>query len=76
MIKWFAANNLVLNLYKMNIKKFITKNSARSTLHNSYTEKYIEGTGNTKFLYLQIYSQVNSKNHTEETIYKWTMLCL
>jgi len=24
MIKWFAANNLVINLYKMNIMKFIT----------------------------------------------------
>jgi len=26
MIKWFAANNLVLNLDKTNIMKFITKN--------------------------------------------------
>jgi len=33
MIKWFAANNLVLNLGKMNIVKFITKNSSHSTLH-------------------------------------------
>ena len=60
----------------MNIKKFITQNSVHSTLHISYTEKYIEGTENTKFLYLQIYSHINWKNHTEEMIYKWTMLCL
>jgi len=27
MIKWFVANNLVLNLDKTNIMKFVTKNS-------------------------------------------------
>jgi hypothetical protein len=30
-IKWFAANKLVLNLYKTNIMKFITRNSLHST---------------------------------------------
>ena len=50
MIKWFAANNLVLNLKKMNIMKFIIKNSAHSTLHVGSKEKYIEKTVNTKFL--------------------------
>jgi len=30
-IKWFAAYNLVLNLDKTNIMKFITRNSAHST---------------------------------------------
>ena len=75
MIKWFAADKLVHNLYKMNIKKFITKNSAHSTLHISYTEKYIERTQNTKFLYLQIYGHINWKNHTEETIYKLSGVC-
>jgi len=41
MIKWFAANNLVLNLDKTNIIKFITKNSPHSTLHISYKENYV-----------------------------------
>jgi len=45
-IKWFAANYLVLNLDKMNIMKFVTKNSAHSTLHIGYKEKYIEETVN------------------------------
>jgi len=45
MIKWFAANNLVLNLDKTNIMKFITRNSAHSTLHIGYKEKNIEQTG-------------------------------
>jgi len=35
MIKWFADYNLVLNLDKTNIMKFITKNSSHSTLHIS-----------------------------------------
>ena len=33
MIKWFVANNLVLNLDKMYMIKFITKNASHSTLH-------------------------------------------
>jgi len=32
MIKWFAANKLVVNLDKTNIIKFITKNSSHFTL--------------------------------------------
>ena len=59
MIKWFAANNLVLNLDHMNIMKLITKNSAHSTLHIAYKEKYIEETMHTKFLGLQIDSHIN-----------------
>jgi hypothetical protein len=41
MIKWFAANNLVLNLDKMNMIKLKTKNSSHSTLCIGYKEKYI-----------------------------------
>jgi len=42
MIKWFADNNLVLNLDKTNIMKFIRNNSSHSTLHVRYKEKSIE----------------------------------
>ena len=52
-IKWVPTNNLVLNLDKMNIMKFKTKNSSHSALHTGYKEKYIEETMNTKFLGLQ-----------------------
>ena len=65
LIKCFAANYLVLNLDKMNTMKFVTKNSAHSTLHIGYKEKYIEETVNTKFLGLPIGNHINSKNHTE-----------
>jgi hypothetical protein len=43
-----AANNLVLNLDKTNIMKFITKNSSHSTLCTGYKEKYTEETVNAK----------------------------
>ena len=69
MIKWFAANNLVLDLDKMSIMKFITENSSHSTLYIRYKEKYVEERGNTKLLGLQIDNCINQKNHTEETIH-------
>ena len=49
-IKWFAANNLGLNLDKTNVLKFITKNSSHSTLHIGNKENYVEETTYTKFL--------------------------
>jgi len=62
-------NNLVLNLDKTNIMKFITQNSSHSTLHIGYREKYIEDTVCTKFLGLQIDNHINWKNHIEEIFF-------
>jgi len=45
--------------------KFITKNSAHSTLHIGYKEKYMEERANTKFLGLEIDNHINLKNHVE-----------
>jgi hypothetical protein len=70
MIKWFAANNLVLTLDKMNIIKLKTKNSSQSTLRIGYKEKYIEDTVNTKFLGLPIDNHINWMNHVEQMIRK------
>ena len=66
MIKWFAANKLVLNLDKTNIMQFITKDTTHSTLCIGYTEKYIEETVNTKFLGLQTDNHLNWKKHNEK----------
>jgi len=49
-IHLFAANNLVLNLNKTNIMKFITKYSSHSTLHIGYKDKYVEEAVNKNFL--------------------------
>jgi len=75
MIKWFAAYNLVLNLDKMNIMKFITKNSSHSTLCIGYKEKYIEDSVNTKFLGLPIDNHINWKNHIEQMIPELSGAC-
>jgi len=75
MFKWFAANNLILNLDKMNIMKFITRNSSHSTLHIGYKEKYVEETVNTKFLGLQIDNHINWKNHKQKMIPKLSEVC-
>jgi hypothetical protein len=53
-IEWFAANNLVLNLDKITVIKFITKNSSYSTLCIGYKDGYIGEMVNTKYLGLQI----------------------
>jgi hypothetical protein len=75
MIKWFAANKLVLNLDKTNIMKFITNNLSHSILHIGYKEKYIEETVHTKFLALQIDNHLNWKNHIEQMIPKLSGAC-
>jgi len=50
MIKYFVANNSILDLDKTNIIKFITRNSSHSTLHTGYKEKYIEEAVNTELI--------------------------
>jgi hypothetical protein len=75
MIKWFAANKLVLNLDKANIVKFITNNLSHSTLHIGYKEKYIKETVSPKLLGLQIDNHLNSKNYIEQMIPKLSGAC-
>ena len=74
-IKLFAANNLVLNLDKTNIMKFVTKSSSHSTLRIGYKEKNIEETVNTKFLDLQIDNHLNWKNNIVQTHPKLSGAC-
>jgi hypothetical protein len=67
MIKWFAANELFLNLDKTNIINFTAKNSAHSTLRIDYKEKYVEETLNRNLLITDI-NNINWKNHIEQCI--------
>jgi len=48
--------------------KFTTKNSAHSTLHLFYKEKYMEEMANTKFLGLQTDNHKKWMKHIEEMI--------
>jgi len=54
--------------------KFITKNSAHSAIHIVYRERNEERVY-TKFLGLQIENHRKWKNHIEEMMPKWSMLC-
>jgi hypothetical protein len=76
-VLWLNGLLLVnsLNLDRMNVLKFITKTSSRSTLHIGYTEKYIEQTVNTKFLGLEIDNHINWKKRFEEMIGKLSGAC-
>ena len=74
-IKWFVANNLVLNLDKTSIMKFITNNSSHSMLHIGYKEKCTEETVHTQLLDIQIDSHINWKNHIEEMIPQLSGAC-
>jgi hypothetical protein len=46
-----------------------------STLHSAYTERCMEETVATKFLGLQIDNYINSKNHIEGLIAKFSAAC-
>jgi len=58
MNKWFVANSAVVNLDKTNIMKFITKNSAHSTVHIGYEETFMVKIASTKFVGLQIANHI------------------
>jgi len=64
-----AANNLVLNLEKMNEIKFITKNSSHFTLHIGYEHECLGET------VLQIDNNKNWKNHIEGKITELSGSC-
>jgi len=63
MIKWFSASKLGLNLYKIDIKRFITNSAPHSALHIGCKEncKY-------KISCLQISKHLNWENHKEQII--------
>jgi hypothetical protein len=67
-VKWFSANQLLLNLDKTNRTKFITNNLSYSVLRIGNNEEYIEEMVKTKFLGLQIDNHLNWKSHTEPMI--------
>jgi len=56
-----ATNNLVMNLDKNNIMKYITHIRLNIALHIGYIEKF-KLEKNTMFLGLQIHTQINWKN--------------
>jgi hypothetical protein len=73
--EWFSANELVLNLEKTNIMKFVTNNSPHCALNIGYKGKYIEETVNSKFLGLHLDNHLNWKDHIDQMIPKLSGAC-
>jgi hypothetical protein len=65
MIKWFAANKLILNLEKINLMK----------LTIGYKGKYIEEVVSTKFLGIHLDDHLNWNNHIDQIIPKLSAAC-
>jgi len=74
-IEWFSANKLVLNLEKTNIMKFLTTNQPYCALAISYKDKCIEEAVNLKFIAIQIDSNLNWRNHNDQTIPTLSVAC-
>jgi hypothetical protein len=66
MMKWLAANKLVLNLDTTEIMKCITNNSSHSASCIGYKEKYTEDAVNIKFLGIQTDNNLNWKNNIKK----------
>jgi hypothetical protein len=75
MIKWYAANKLVLNINKTNRMKFIMNYIPYYALCSGYEDNYIEEVVNIKFLGLQIDNHLNWKKHIEQMIAKISATC-
>lgn len=66
MIKWFAANNLVLNLDETDVIKLVINNSLQCLLSIGYKGKNVEETINAKFHGLQIDCHLHWKNRVDQ----------
>jgi hypothetical protein len=56
MTEWFAADKLVLNLYKTNIMKFIATNLSLPAVCIGYKQKCLEETRIQNFLFYKLVS--------------------
>jgi hypothetical protein len=75
MIEWFAGNELILNLEKTNVMKFVTKNLSHCTLTIGYQDRYIEEVVNTTFLGVHLDNHLNWNNHIDQIIPKLSAAC-
>jgi hypothetical protein len=65
MIKWFEANQSVLNTEKTNTLKFKTSNVPHQSLTTEYKQKYVKEITGMKFLGVRIDSCLTWKNYVE-----------
>jgi hypothetical protein len=75
MSEWFTSNKLGLNLNEAKAMTFITNKSPEYEIKIGYDENYTAESINTKFLGLQIYNNLNWKNHIDLMIPKLSRSC-
>jgi hypothetical protein len=63
-INWFKINKLVLNYDKTLYPQFNTKNSRDYDLKLNYQGNYVKSSTNTKFLYINIYTNKHATSQT------------
>jgi hypothetical protein len=63
--RWIKANKLTLNFAKTNFMKFCTNNKTCVNLNMGFDDETIEEVETTKFLGLQIDSNLNWKTHIQ-----------
>jgi hypothetical protein len=73
--KWIKAIKLTLNFDKTNFMKFCTTNKKCVNLRKEYVDKTIEEVETTKFIGLQVDSNLNWKTHIQYIIPKLSSAC-
>jgi hypothetical protein len=73
--KWIKANKLTFNFDETNFMKFCTNNKTCVNLNIGYDDKSVEEVETTKFLCLQIDSNLNWKAHIHFIICRLSSAC-
>ena len=75
MTEWFLANGLALNMEKTNIMKFTSRNPQNESFQTMHQNRLLTGTNSTKFLGLELDTNVNWKNHINKISSKLSSAC-
>ena len=73
--QWFCINQLVLNITKSNVIKFIPTTTVHLSLGIYYKDNLIGEIKSTKFLGMHIDYHMNWKNHVEQILPKLSAAC-
>jgi len=70
MTEWFSANGLILNMENTNIIKFTSSNHHTEIFQIPHINRLLTGLNNTKFLGVELDTNINWKNHIHKILPK------
>jgi hypothetical protein len=73
--RWFLNNNLVLNLSKTHLIKFVTPKFLEYTLSVTYNNFRLKAVDNVNFLDMYLDCQLNWKQQSEKLLKKFNTAC-